>query len=363
VSNREMIRPLSDRCTGRRTGHSARKPGSRGRRREADRDPLQDDARPSRSGARLREHGRGGQGIHGDVVKPGDVWWCATRAPRGTRDARDAPDHLRDGGMGLDEHCGLVTDGRFSGSTRGPCIGHVSPEAAEGAHGPGSDGMSSNTTYRTARGPRGAVGRTGAAARFWQPRKRELKGSWPVTQSWPSLRPRAQCCAIRLAGEGLWRKAATVGSRGTERAAFGQYLPNRFIPLYYQLENILRSKIEAARSRRATSFRRSRSCLGNTRSAAPRCDRPWRRWSRRTALPETREGTFVTEKASQTKSVKLTGFTEDLFSEGHQAEVKIMEVRGAVPERVLPCCAFRRERRSSVSNGFARWTAPRSPTS
>ena len=34
--------------------------------------------------------------------------------------------------MGLDEHCGLVTDGRFSGSTRGPCIGHISPEAAEG---------------------------------------------------------------------------------------------------------------------------------------------------------------------------------------------------------------------------------------
>jgi dihydroxy-acid dehydratase len=34
-------------------------------------------------------------------------------------------------GMGLDEHCGLVTDGRFSGSTRGPCIGHISPEAAE----------------------------------------------------------------------------------------------------------------------------------------------------------------------------------------------------------------------------------------
>jgi dihydroxy-acid dehydratase len=26
----------------------------------------------------------------------------------------------------------LITDGRFSGSTRGPCIGHISPEAAEG---------------------------------------------------------------------------------------------------------------------------------------------------------------------------------------------------------------------------------------
>ena len=35
-------------------------------------------------------------------------------------------------GLGLDESVALVTDGRFSGSTRGPCIGHVSPEAAEG---------------------------------------------------------------------------------------------------------------------------------------------------------------------------------------------------------------------------------------
>ncbi|MHA1711037.1 MAG: dihydroxy-acid dehydratase, partial [Candidatus Freyarchaeota archaeon] len=35
-------------------------------------------------------------------------------------------------GMGLGESVALVTDGRFSGATRGPCIGHVSPEAAEG---------------------------------------------------------------------------------------------------------------------------------------------------------------------------------------------------------------------------------------
>jgi len=35
-------------------------------------------------------------------------------------------------GMGLSESVALVTDGRFSGATRGPCIGHVSPEAAEG---------------------------------------------------------------------------------------------------------------------------------------------------------------------------------------------------------------------------------------
>lgn len=35
-------------------------------------------------------------------------------------------------GMGLGEDVALITDGRFSGGTRGPCIGHVSPEAAEG---------------------------------------------------------------------------------------------------------------------------------------------------------------------------------------------------------------------------------------
>ncbi len=35
-------------------------------------------------------------------------------------------------GMGLDGHVALITDGRFSGGTRGACIGHVSPEAMEG---------------------------------------------------------------------------------------------------------------------------------------------------------------------------------------------------------------------------------------
>jgi dihydroxy-acid dehydratase len=35
-------------------------------------------------------------------------------------------------GMGLHKEVALITDGRFSGGTRGPCIGHISPEAAEG---------------------------------------------------------------------------------------------------------------------------------------------------------------------------------------------------------------------------------------
>lgn len=35
-------------------------------------------------------------------------------------------------GMGLSDSVALITDGRFSGSTHGPCVGHISPEAAAG---------------------------------------------------------------------------------------------------------------------------------------------------------------------------------------------------------------------------------------
>ena len=35
-------------------------------------------------------------------------------------------------GQGLGDSVALITDGRFSGGTRGACIGHISPEAAEG---------------------------------------------------------------------------------------------------------------------------------------------------------------------------------------------------------------------------------------
>lgn len=35
-------------------------------------------------------------------------------------------------GMGLHKHTALITDGRFSGGTRGPCVGHIAPEASKG---------------------------------------------------------------------------------------------------------------------------------------------------------------------------------------------------------------------------------------
>lgn len=55
-------------------------------------------------------------------------------------------------GRGMDEEVALVTDGRFSGATHGPCIGHISPEAAAGGQ---SDwwkmAMRSRSTLKTER--------------------------------------------------------------------------------------------------------------------------------------------------------------------------------------------------------------------
>jgi dihydroxy-acid dehydratase len=66
-------------------------------------------------------------------IKRGDVIIIRYEGPRGGPGMREM--HMITSvlvGMGLDDSVALVTDGRFSGSTRGPAIGHVSPEAALG---------------------------------------------------------------------------------------------------------------------------------------------------------------------------------------------------------------------------------------
>jgi dihydroxy-acid dehydratase len=66
-------------------------------------------------------------------VKAGDVVVIRYEGPKG---GPGMPEMLIPtatiSGMGLSESVALITDGRFSGATRGPCIGHVSPEAFEG---------------------------------------------------------------------------------------------------------------------------------------------------------------------------------------------------------------------------------------
>jgi len=72
-------------------------------------------------------------GIVGGKVKPGDVLVIRYEGPKGGPGMREtlAPTAAI-AGAGLSESVALITDGRFSGGTRGPCIGHVSPEAAVG---------------------------------------------------------------------------------------------------------------------------------------------------------------------------------------------------------------------------------------
>jgi dihydroxy-acid dehydratase len=66
-------------------------------------------------------------------INPGDIIVIRYEGPRGGPGMREmlTPTSVI-AGMGLDREVALITDGRFSGATRGASIGHVSPEAAAG---------------------------------------------------------------------------------------------------------------------------------------------------------------------------------------------------------------------------------------
>jgi len=69
--------------------------------------------------------------IMGGGIKPGDVVVIRNEGPKGGPGMREmlTPTSLLSG-MGMDKDVALITDGRFSGGSRGAAIGHVSPEAA-----------------------------------------------------------------------------------------------------------------------------------------------------------------------------------------------------------------------------------------
>ena len=71
--------------------------------------------------------------ILNNKIKAGHVLVIRYEGPKGGPGMREmlSPTSAISG-MGLGESVVLLTDGRFSGGTRGPCIGHISPEAAEG---------------------------------------------------------------------------------------------------------------------------------------------------------------------------------------------------------------------------------------
>lgn len=73
------------------------------------------------------------EAIMSNKIKPGDVIIIRYEGPKGGPGMREmlSPTSAL-AGMGLDSTVALITDGRFSGVSRGASIGHVSPEAAEG---------------------------------------------------------------------------------------------------------------------------------------------------------------------------------------------------------------------------------------
>ena len=180
VSNRELIRPLSDPLFPQGSlailrgglapdGAVVKQTGVRFKSMLTHRGPA-------RVFENMEEAVRA---VMGDAIRPGDVVVVRYEGPKGGPGMREM--HQITSimvGMGLDEHCGLVTDGRFSGSTRGPCIGHVSPEAVEG--GPIALVQDGDLIEYDIPNRRldllvaaDELARRGAA---WKPPKRELKG-------------------------------------------------------------------------------------------------------------------------------------------------------------------------------------------
>jgi len=71
--------------------------------------------------------------IHAGKIVPGDVVVIRYEGPKGGPGMREMLNPTSAiMGMGLGNSVALITDGRFSGATRGACIGHVTPEAASG---------------------------------------------------------------------------------------------------------------------------------------------------------------------------------------------------------------------------------------
>ena len=120
-------------------------------------------------------------GILGGKVKPGHVVVIRYEGPKGGPGMQEmlAPTSYIIG-AGLGESVALITDGRFSGATHGACVGHVSPEAAEG----GLIGLIKNGDEITIDIPKRAISakltKAEIAARAkkakrWTPR---IKGGW-----------------------------------------------------------------------------------------------------------------------------------------------------------------------------------------
>jgi hypothetical protein len=133
IKDPEVIRSLDNpyHAEG-RAGGTVRQPGAQRLRGQADGRAPGNDAPPG-TGAGLRFRG-GGHGSHSgrrhQTRQRGGVRYEGPQGGPGMREMLTPTSAIA--GMQLDGQVALLTDGRFSGGTRGAAIGHISPEAAQG---------------------------------------------------------------------------------------------------------------------------------------------------------------------------------------------------------------------------------------
>ena len=258
----DVIRPL-DRPyhADRRPGRAVRQPGARRRRGQGGRRGRRD-AAAQRPGAGVRERGARpwppSPPAHirrrlGDRHPQRGPQGRARACPRCSR----ATSMLA--GQGRDKDVALITDGRFSGATRGAAIGHVAPEAqAGGPIGLVATATPSSSTSPRARSPWTSRWRySSGGARRRPPRRRapSSRASWPATSNSSPVRRRGQSFDdVTDKDEGLAGHRRLARSRG------------------------LRHPVRLSRRRRDPALRRAlRRHRAAPRPGAPRAGRGARR--------------------------------------------------------------------------------------
>jgi dihydroxy-acid dehydratase len=119
--------------------------------------------------------------IMGGKIRPGHVIVIRYEGPKGGPGMREmlSPTSAISG-MGLGDSVALLTDGRFSGGTRGPCIGHISPGAAEG--GPISAVRNGDRIVLDIPNRKLEVGLSKAEMKrrlaAWKPREPKIRSGW-----------------------------------------------------------------------------------------------------------------------------------------------------------------------------------------
>ena len=152
------------------------------------------------------------------VIRPGDVVVVSHEGPAGGPGMRELSLLAATAvGMGLGESVSFVTDGRYSGATRGPCIGHVDPEAAKGGPiGLVTDGDTIDIDLYERRMDLIADGRAAGKALFDE-RRRSGRFDRPARDLGPLLRLYAQTVGQTargaVMGEGIYQGHKAQGLR------------------------------------------------------------------------------------------------------------------------------------------------------